>query len=144
MTYLTILNKTFTLVIVILFFTIIISCNSGAVQEILDKSLGTYYLDLSKSRINLIAKDSTYFKNLTFVLTKDSFKFSRKIPYQYDSIGTWETESIDVNIVYIRLKFRTRGEWQIGPGPNYIEMPYHYTIEKYPRHNGMLHFVKKD
>jgi hypothetical protein len=127
----------------ILSLIIFISCHDkNRFKKIRDNSIGEYYLDLSKSDIKLNSNDSSYFKNLTFKLTKDSFEFSRKLPYEYDSVGTWALEEIDVNIIYINLFFRTRGVWQIGPGGNFIEMPYWLTIEKYPAETGNLHFVK--
>lgn len=135
-------NKCVILVLFIL-IRIITSCNNiNKIDIVRDNSIGLYYLDLSKSNIRLNCDDSLYFNNLTFKLTKDSFEFSRKLPYEYDSVGTWILEEIDVEIVYIRLVFNNGNEWQIGPGDNYINMPYWYTIEKYPNETGNLHFVK--
>lgn len=127
----------------ILSLIIFIGCqDKNRINKIRDNSVGEYYLDLSKSEIKLDSDDSLCFKNLTFKLTKDSFEFSRKLPYEYDSVGTWGLYVIDKNIIYINLLFRTRGLWQIGPGDNYIDMPYWYTIEEYPQETGNLHFVK--
>ena len=127
----------------ILSLIIFISCHDkNRFKKIRDNSIGEYYLDLSKSKIKLNSNDSSYFKNLTFKLTKDSFEFSRKLPYEHDSVGTWDLEEIDVNIIYIRLIDRTGHWWQIGPGENYIDMTYWYTIEKYPEETGYLYFVK--
>jgi hypothetical protein len=133
--------KLYTYIITLVILIIIQSCNYFEVKRIRETSIGSYKLDLSKSRIQLSENDSVFFKNLTFTLTADSFEFSKMIPYNFDSVGTWDTETVDAAI-YIDLIFRTKGWWQIGPGDNYIDMPYWFTIEQYPQKTGMLHFVK--
>ena len=141
-------NKNFMLkkIYLFIFFIIlvaIVSCDYFEEQKTRESSIGIYDIDLTKSRILLKAKDSIFFKDLSFILTEDSFKFSKNVPFKYDSFGTWETETVDA-AVYIDLKYSNRGFWQIGPGKDYIDMPYRYTIEKYPEKKaGMLHFVKR-
>jgi len=135
-------NKIVSIAFALIIVLTIISCHSNEINEVRIRSIGTYYIDLSKSKIKLSKSDSPYFNNLSFVLTEDSFKFSRVIPFESDSVGIWEMEYVDP-AVCIDLKFRhSNSKWQIGPGPNYIDMPYWNTIEKYPKETGMLHFIK--
>lgn len=130
------------LVIILIFITLNYIPLYFETKKMKNNAIGIYLLDLNNSRISLKANDSLFFKDLTFTLTVDSFHFSKKVPYECDTIGTWETQYVDPSI-YFLLKFRKGCNWQIGPSDANIDMPYWFTIEKYPQKEGMLHFIKK-
>jgi hypothetical protein len=52
--------------------------------------LGTYILDIGKTALGRYSKDSTTFKNLTITFNSDSsFVMNMKVPFLYDSVGSW-------------------------------------------------------
>lgn len=56
-----------------------------------ERQLGIYMLDVNKTDLGLYQKNASEYKNLTLEFKEDyTFNFSMKVPFIYDSIGTWE------------------------------------------------------
>lgn len=59
-------------------------------RHIFEKQLGTYLLDIRKTRLGSYAKDSNLYKGLSITFNGDStFIMNMKVPFIYDSCGTW-------------------------------------------------------
>lgn len=90
--------KTFKIIkslLLLLFLLVIayISCYDGKEGETRNfkAQLGTYILDIAKTALGNYSKDSDIYKNLHITFKKDStFSMNMKVPFIYDSIGTWK------------------------------------------------------
>ena len=52
--------------------------------------LGTYILDMQKTALGPYSKDSNKYRNLSITFNADSsFSMNMKVPFLYDSSGTW-------------------------------------------------------
>jgi hypothetical protein len=60
------------------------------VSENAKKQIGCYRIDINKTKLGLYVKDSTLYSELTVEFKEDrTFLFNFKVPFVYDSIGTW-------------------------------------------------------
>lgn len=70
----------------------------------LSNLIGTYMLDINKTNLGNYKSEVDKFKNLRlFINPNYTFKFNMKVPFIYDSIGTWKSagSSIDEwNMLY--------------------------------------------
>lgn len=58
---------------------------------IFNKVLGNYILDTKKTNLGSYSKDSNLYKKLTIEFNSDStFRMNMKVPFLFDSIGTWK------------------------------------------------------
>jgi len=55
-----------------------------------NQQLGTYKLDIEQTDLGTYKKDSNFYKDLFITFSADSsFVMNKKVPFLYDSIGTW-------------------------------------------------------
>jgi hypothetical protein len=69
-------------------------------------ALGTYQLDIKRTKLSKYEKDTAIYKNLTWTLREDStFIFSMDVPFIYDSTGRWNAGGSGIdewNYIYYR------------------------------------------
>lgn len=87
---LTVLVSIFIIIIISYFFRYKKEERKG--REItFERLLGSYKLDVSKTKLGNYSKDSNIYKNLSIKFNADStFEMNMKVPFLYDSIGTWK------------------------------------------------------
>ena len=71
---------------------LIMSCNLGKEQKrmvLLESQIGTYILDTTKTSLTGYRDSFDKYKSLTITFSKDSFYLNQKVPFIFDSIGTW-------------------------------------------------------
>ena len=114
----------------IVFFVIIVvlagqSCmweSQKGRQESFDEQLGTYQLDIQKTNLKRYEKDSSIYKNLQIVFNADStFKMNMKVPFMYDSIGTWEAGNMKE---WNYLKYKNFDYSKNGTGEQFTRPEY--------------------
>ena len=70
------------------------------------QQIGTYALDMRKTKLGGYAKDSLLYKKLRITFREDStFHINFQVPFIYDTVGKWNTEGIgldDYNHMYYR------------------------------------------
>jgi hypothetical protein len=61
-----------------------------------EKLLGSYALDISKTKLGNYTNDSNIYKDLSIKFNGDStFIMNMKVPFLYDSIGTWKAGNLN-------------------------------------------------
>lgn len=70
------------------------------------KSVGVYVVNLKKSSIQLLRRDSVELSGLKLILNPDGvFYFSHRVDYFTDSLGIWEIDGYGMDR-YITIKMR--------------------------------------
>ena len=83
------------IIIVIFLFARNSIVRSESRRETFKELLGTYKLDLTKTKLGDYSKDSNIYKNLSRTFLPDStFTMNMQVPFMYDSLGRWRAGDI--------------------------------------------------
>ena len=62
------------------------------------RQLGTFILDVDKTDLGVYKRNEAIYKNLTITFYPNyTFKFNMKVPFIYDSIGTWSVSGSNID-----------------------------------------------
>lgn len=66
--------------------------NKQAAKKRFSEQIGTYCLDIKKTKLGTYNKDVTLYQKLRITFKPDStFSTNMRVPFLYDSIGKWES-----------------------------------------------------
>lgn len=95
-------------------FTLLFGGCTGCLDHSRDHAqIGTYVIDINRTELGIYLKDSALYKDLTISFKGDfSFIMNKKVPFIFDSIGTWTSKGTDVEdwywMVYKNSKIDTQ------------------------------------
>ena len=65
--------------------------NKQAKKRRFKEQIGTYYLDIKKTKLGTYSKEAALYQNLSITFKSDStFSTNMQVPFLYDSTGTWD------------------------------------------------------
>jgi hypothetical protein len=110
--------------------------------------LGTYELDLHKTNLGNYKKDSINYKRLQIIFKSDStFIMNMKVPFMYDSVGTWEAGNMQEwnYLYYASFKYSKAGTGEQFTRPEYADSSFllnSSTLQKGSQSIGEIYFKK--